>query len=152
MGPEEKLDKLNISLPVVTKPIGSYIPCMIVDNYAYISGQPPKMIDGSFATGKVGEGIDLETARLHARHCGLSILSALKSEIGSLNRVEQVVKLTGFVSCSSDFYDQPKVINGCSDLMLEIFGQNGVHARSAVGTNSLPMNISVEIEAIFKFK
>ena len=151
MKPEEKLKKLNIILPEVTKPIGSYVPCLIIDNFAYISGQPPKLSDGSFATGKIGDDIDLKTAQLHARQCGLSILSALKSEIDSLDRVEQVVKLTGFVSCKSDFYDQPKVINGCSDLMLEIFDQKGVHSRSAVGANSLPMGISVEIEAIFKF-
>jgi len=152
MKPEEKLKKLNIILPEVTKPIGSYVPCLIIDNFAYISGQPPKLPDGSFATGKIGDDIDLKTAQLHARQCGLSILAALRSEIDSLDRVEQVVKLTGFVSCKSDFYDQPKVINGCSDLMLEIFDQKGVHSRSAVGANSLPMDISVEIEAIFKFK
>ena len=147
MKPEEKLKKLNIILPEVTKPIGSYVPCLLIDNFAYISGQPPKLPDGSFATGKIGDDIDLKTAQLHARQCGLSILA-----IDSLDRVEQVVKLTGFVSCKSDFYDQPKVINGCSDLMLEIFDQKGVHSRSAVGANSLPMGISVEIEAIFKFK
>jgi len=152
MTPEEKIKSLNINLDSVTKPIGSYIPCLIVDNFAYISGQGPKMEDGSFATGVVGKDIDVITAQDHAKRCGLAILSALRSEIGSLDKVEQVVKLNGFVCCHSEFYDQPKVINGCSNLMLEIFGSKGVHARAAVGVISLPANISVEIEAIFKIK
>ena len=150
MKPEEKLKKLNIILPEVTKPIGSYVPCLLIDNFAYISGQPPKLPDGSFATGKIGDDIDLKTAQLHARQCGLSILSALKSEIDSLDRVEQVVKLTGFVSCKSDFYDQPKVINGASDLIVSIFGDKGMHTRAAVSTNSLPLGVSVEVDAIFE--
>ncbi|MDA1283560.1 MAG: RidA family protein [Proteobacteria bacterium] len=149
---EEKIKNLNIILPNITKPLGSYTPCVLVDNFAYISGQAPLKENGSFETGVVGEDVNIHSAQNHARKCGLSILAALKNEIGSLDRVEQVVKLTGFVCSSSNFYDQPKVINGCSDLMLEIFGNKGIHARSAVGVTSLPLGISVEIEAIFKLK
>ena len=92
----------------------------------------------------------METAQIHAQRCGLAILSALKAEIGDLNRVQQLIKITGFVNCTNDFTKQPLVINGCSDLMKEVFGDRGVHARAAVGVNSLPLGFSVEIEAIFK--
>ncbi len=152
MTAEENIKKLNIILPSVNKPLGSYKPCVLIESLAYISGQPPLKNDGSFETGIVGDNIDIDNAKKHARKCGLSILAALKNEIGSLDRVEQVVKLTGFVCCKPDFYDQPKVINGCSDLMLEVFGDRGVHSRSAVGVISLPSGMSVEVEAIFKFK
>lgn len=152
MTAEENIKNLSITLPSLNKPLGSYKPCVLVDNFAYISGQAPIKNDGSFEMGIVGKNIDINDAKDHARKCGLSILAALKDEIGSLDRVEQVVKLTGFVCCEPDFYDQPKVINGCSDLMLEVFGDRGVHSRSAVGVISLPLGISVEIEAIFKIK
>ena len=149
---EENIKNLNIILPSLIKPLVSYKPCVLVDNFAYISGQAPIKNDGSFEMGVVGKNIDINDAKDHARKCGLSILSVLKNEIGSLDRVEQVVKLTGFVCCKHNFYDQPKVINGCSDLMLEVFGDKVVHSRSAVGVISLPLGISVEIEAIFKIK
>ena len=113
-------------------------------------GQGPLLEDGSFAKGKVGADVDLETAQNHARLCGLAILSALKNEIGSINRVDQLIKLTGFVNCLDNFTQQPQVINGCSDLMQKIFGEKGIHARAAVGVSSLPLGFSVEIEAIFK--
>jgi enamine deaminase RidA (YjgF/YER057c/UK114 family) len=100
----------------------------------------------------VGKDLDLETAQMHAQRCGLAILSALKAEIGDLNRVQQLIKITGFVNCTNDFTKQPLVINGCSDLMKEVFGDRGVHARAAVGVNSLPLGFSVEIEAIFKIR
>ena len=94
----------------------------------------------------------LETAQDHAKLCGLAILSALKNEVGSLNKVDQLIKLTGFVNCSENFTQQPLVINGCSNMMKDIFGEVGVHARAAVGVNSLPLGFTVEIEAIFKIK
>jgi enamine deaminase RidA (YjgF/YER057c/UK114 family) len=100
----------------------------------------------------VGKDLDLETAQMHAQRCGLAILSALKAEIGDLNRVQQLIKITGFVNCTNDFIKQPLVINGCSDLMKEVFGDKGIHARAAVGVNSLPLGFSVEIEAIFKIR
>tara|TARA_Y100000992_G_C21133911_1_gene427931 strand:+ start:202 stop:663 length:462 start_codon:yes stop_codon:yes gene_type:complete len=149
---ENNIEKLGLTLPTPAKPAGSYKPCVMVDNYAYISGQGPLLEDGTFAKGVVGKDINLETAQNHAQRCGLAILSALKCEIGDLNKVEKLIKLTGFVNCSDDFTQQPLVINGCSDLMKEVFGEKGVHARAAVGVNSLPLGFSVEIEAIFKIK
>ena len=150
MSIEKELIRLGLTLPTPAKPAGSYKPCIIVENTAYISGQGPLLDDGTFANGVVGKDIDLETAQFHAQRCGLAILSALKAEIGDLNKVQQVIKITGFVNCTNDFTKQPLVINGCSDLMKEVFGGRGVHARAAVGVNSLPLGFSVEIEAIFK--
>ena len=150
MSVDEELSRLGLILPSPAKPAGSYKPCIIVENTAYISGQGPLLDDGTFAKGVVGNDIDLDTAQIHAQRCGLAILSALKSEIGDLNRVQQLIKITGFVNCTNDFIKQPLVINGCSDLMKEVFGDRGVHARAAVGVNSLPLGFSVEIEAIFK--
>ena len=149
---ENNIEKLGLKLPNPAKPAGSYKPCVMIDNNAYISGQGPLLEDGTFAKGVVGKDINLETAQNHAQKCGLAILSALKNEIGDLNKVERLIKLTGFVNCSDDFTQQPLVINGCSDLMKEVFGEKGVHARAAVGVNSLPLGFSVEIEAIFKIK
>ena len=150
MSIEKELNRLGLTLPTPAKPAGSYKPCVIIENTAYISGQGPLLEDGTFAKGVVGNDLDLETAQFHAQRCGLAILSALKAEIGDLNKVQQLIKITGFVNCTNDFTKQPLVINGCSDLMKEVFGDKGVHARAAVGVNSLPLGFSVEIEAIFK--
>ena len=152
MSIEKELNRLGLTLPTPAKPAGSYKPCIIVENTAYISGQGPLLEDGTFAKGVVGKDLDLETAQFHAQRCGLAILSALKTEIGDLNKVKQLIKITGFVNCTDDFTKQPLVINGCSDLMKELFGDKGVHARAAVGVNSLPLGFSVEIEAIFQIQ
>ena len=152
MSIDKELTRLGLTLPAPAKPAGSYKPCIIADNTAYISGQGPLLDDGTFAKGVVGKDLDLETAQMHAQKCGLAILSALKAEIGDLNRVQQLIKITGFVNCTNDFIKQPLVINGCSDLMKEVFGDKGIHARAAVGVNSLPLGFSVEIEAIFKIR
>ena len=152
MSIDKKLTRLGLTLPAPANPAGSYKPCIIADNTAYISGQGPLLDDGTFAKGVVGKDLDLETAQMHAQRCGLAILSALKAEIGDLNRVQQLIKITGFVNCTNDFIKQPLVINGCSDLMKEVFGDKGIHARAAVGVNSLPLGFSVEIEAIFKIR
>ena len=152
MSVDKELSRLGLILPNPAKPAGSYKPCVIVDNTAYISGQGPLLDDGTYAKGIVGTDVDLETAQIHAQRCGLAILSALKAEIGDLNRVQQLIKITGFVNCTNDFTKQPLVINGCSDLMKEVFGDKGIHARAAVGVNSLPLGFSVEIEAIFKIR
>ncbi len=152
MSIDKELTRLDLTLPAPAKPAGSYKPCIIADNTAYISGQGPLLDDGTFAKGVVGKDLDLETAQMHAQRCGLAILSALKAEIGDLNRVQQLIKITGFVNCTNDFIKQPLVINGCSDLMKEVFGDKGIHARAAVGVNSLPLGFSVEIEAIFKIR
>ena len=108
--------------------------------------------DGTFAQGVVGKDLDLETAQNHAQRCGLAILAALKIEIKNLDKVTQLIKITGYVNCLNDFTQQPQVINGCSDLMKNVFGEKGVHARAAVGVNSLPLGFSVEIEAIFQIQ
>ena len=150
MSIDKELTRLGLILPAPANPAGSYKPCIIADNTAYISGQGPLLDDGTFAKGVVGKDLDLETAQMHAQRCGLAILSALKAEIGDLNRVQQLIKITGFVNCTNNFTKQPLVINGCSDLMKEVFRDRGVHARAAVGVNSLPLGFSVEIEAIFK--
>ena len=152
MSIDKELTRLGLTLPVPANPAGSYKPCIIADNTAYISGQGPLLDDGTFAKGVVGKDLDLETAQIHAQRCGLAILSALKAEIGDLNRVQQLIKITGFVNCTNDFIKQPLVINGCSDLMKDVFGDKGIHARAAVGVNSLPLGFSVEIEAIFKIR
>ena len=152
MSIDKELTRLGLTLPVPANPAGSYKPCIIADNTAYISGQGPLLDDGTFAKGVVGKDLDLETAQMHAQRCGLAILSALKAEIGDLNRVQQLIKITGFVNCTNNFIKQPLVINGCSDLMKEVFGDKGIHARAAVGVNSLPLGFSVEIEAIFKIR
>ena len=146
MSIDRELTRLGLTLPAPAKPAGSYKPCIIADNTAYISGQGPLLDDGTFAKGVVGKDLDLETAQIHAQRCGLAILSALKAEIGDLNRVQQLIKISGFVNCTNDFTKQPLVINGCSDLMKEVFGDRGVHARAAVGVNSLPLGFSVEIK------
>ena len=148
----DQLDRLGLTIPNPAKPAGSYKPCLIVDNIAYISGQGPLLEDGTFAKGIIGKDIDIETGQKHAQRCGLAILSALKNEVGDLNKVEQLIKITGFVNCTSDFTQQPTVINGCSDLMKEVFGGKGIHARAAVGVNSLHLGFTVEIEAIFKIR
>mgnify|MGYP001181156189 FL=1 len=149
---EDQLDRLGLTIPNPAKPAGSYKPCLIVDNIAYISGQGPLLEDGTFAKGVIGKDVDIETGQKHAQRCGLAILSALKNEVGDLDKVEQLMKITGFVNCISDFTQQPSIINGCSDLMKEVFGDKGVHARAAVGVNSLPLGFTVEIEAIFKIR
>ena len=149
---EDQLDRLGLTIPNPAKPAGSYKPCLIVDNIAYISGQGPLLEDGTFAKGIIGKDVGIETGQKHAQRCGLAILSALKNEVGDLNKVEQLIKITGFVNCTSDFTQQPTVINGCSDLMKEVFGGKGIHARAAVGVNSLPLGFTVEIEAIFKIR
>ena len=152
MNVETQLQRLGLKLPVPAKPAGSYRPCIIVENIAYISGQGPLLEDGTFEKGVVGKDLDLKTAQNHAQKCGLAILAALQEEIGDLNKVQQLIKLTGFVNCTNDFTSQPLVINGCSDLMKEVFGERGVHARAAVGVNSLPLGFSVEIEATFQIQ
>ena len=152
MSVDKELSRLGLILPNPAKPAGSYKPCVIVDNTAYISGQGPLLDDGTYAKGVVGTDVDLETAQIHAQRCGLAILSALKAEIGDLDKVQQLIKISGFVNCTNDFIKQPLVINGCSDLMKDVFGDKGIHARAAVGVNSLPLGFSVEIEAIFKIR
>ncbi|MCL6102490.1 MAG: RidA family protein [Bacteroidetes bacterium] len=146
-----RIKELNLQLPPVSAPKGLYRPLVIVDNLAYLSGHVSARLDGSLIQGKVGEALDVEAGKLAARASGLSLLATLRNELGSLNKVKRVVKLFGMVNATPDFDKHPYVINGCSELMTEVFGpENGVGARSALGVAGLPGNCTVEIEAVFE--
>ena len=140
---EQRLDELGITLPPVPTPAGNYVHAVRSGNLLFLSGKGP----GS-AFGKVGAQVSTEQAYQHARSVGLVLIAVMKSELGDLNRVKQIVKVLGMVNAVADFGEQPKVINGCSDLFVEVFGERGRHARSAVGMGSLPSQITVEIECI----
>lgn len=146
MNIEAKLEELGITLPQAAAPVASYQPLVVSGDTAYISGQLP-FVDGNLVTGKLGQDVTLERGQQAARACGLMILAQLKAA-GLLERVEQVVKLGGFVASVPNFTDQPKVVNGTSDLMTEVFGDAGRHARSAVGVPVLPLDAAVEVDAI----
>ena len=145
---DKKLKELGIELMEPTKPMANYVKAVRTGNLIFLAGHGPTLPDGSNITGKVGRDLTLEQGYNAARQTGISLLSTLKAEVGDLNKVKRVVKVLGMVNCHSDFIDQPKVINGCSDLLVAVFGEKGKHARSAVGMNSLPSNIAVEIEII----
>ncbi len=151
MQAEAKLAAMGIVLPPVPAPVANYLPYVIAGNLLYLSGQGPLYSDGHISVGKVGAEVSLEQARLDARQTGLNLLAAAKSALGDLDRVQQVVKVLGMVNAVPDFTEHPKVINGFSDLMAEVFGEKGRHARSAIGVGSLPYNQSVEIEVILQF-
>ncbi len=150
---EERLAELGYKLPPASSSVGIYRSVVVVDNMAYLAGHIPRTETGEIMRGKVGDSVTLETAQQAALRSGLAMLTSLKSELGSLNRVKRLVKTTGMVNCTPDFTDQPKVINGCSQLFKDLFGaEQGVGARSAVGMNSLPAGAIVEIEAIFELE
>ena len=134
-------------------PLANYVPYKVSDNVVYVSGQGPVLNGDLMYKGKVNEDISIEDGIKAAELCCINIIAALKKSInGDWNRLDSFLKLGGFVNCKDDFYDQPKIINGASDLLVKIFGDQGRHARFAVGSNALPMNISVEIDAIIKIK
>jgi enamine deaminase RidA (YjgF/YER057c/UK114 family) len=150
-GAEARLTQLKIELPPAPKAMGVYKPVLVSGNMAYASGHGPLKSDGSLITGRVGANLTLEQGKAAARQTGLAILASLRATLGSLDRVQRVVKVLGMVNSTLEFADHPKVINGCSELFAEVFGPDlGVGARSAVGMGSLPGNIAVEIEAIFE--
>jgi len=141
---------LNLQLPPAPPPAGVYRPVLVVDNFLYVSGQGPVNLDGSLMTGRAGDDLDKEQAKLAARQVGLTMLSTITTHFGSLDKIKRMVKVLGMVNCTPDFGQHPYVINGFSELMADIFGkENGIGARSAVGM-MLPGNIGVEIEAIFE--
>ncbi|MDV4158592.1 MULTISPECIES: RidA family protein [Rhizobium] len=146
--PYERLAALGIALPPPPPPIANFVTHVIEGNMLYLSGQGPREADGFMHAGKVGGGVSVEAAYGHARLTGINLLAVMQDALGDLSRVKRVVKLLGMVNAVPDFEDHPSVINGCSDLLIEVFGQAGEHARSAVGFGSLPGNITVEIEAI----
>jgi enamine deaminase RidA (YjgF/YER057c/UK114 family) len=152
MTPEEKIASLGLALPVVATPVANYVPYRWAGNLLYLSGQGPRLPNGGMGVGKVGHNLSIEEAYEHAKLTGLSLLASAKAAIGELSRIEAVIKLLGMVNAGPDFGDHPKVINGCSDLFVEVLGDAGRHARSAVGMGSLPGGISVEIEAILLIK
>lgn len=151
MSHEATFQSLRLELPPAPKPVAVYKPLVIFGNAAYVSGHGPLRTDGTLITGVVGRDLTLEEGKAAARQVGLAILATLREQLGSLNRVVRLVKLLGMVNSAPDFYDHPKVINGCSELFAEVFGaEAGIGARSAVGMGPLPGNIAVEIEAIFE--
>lgn len=143
MSIEDRLKELNIELPEIPGPGGNYVPAVRTGNLLYLSGK-----GSGPSTGKVGTDVDIETAYQDARRVGLVLIAVMKAELGSLDRVNRIVKVLGMVNSGPDFGEQPKVINGCSDLFVEVFGDKGKHARSAVGFVALPGQITVEIEVI----
>ena len=151
MSIETRLQELGITLPQAAAPVASYVPVVIHTGLAFVSGQV-SILDGERINGRLGEDMSLEDGILAARGCGLMILAQLKAALGSLDRVERVVKLGGFVNSTPDFTDQPKVVDGASDLMLEVFGEAGKHARAAVGVPALPLGVAVEVDAVVAIK
>jgi enamine deaminase RidA (YjgF/YER057c/UK114 family) len=151
MSAEARLAELKLELPPAPKPAGVYKPMVVIGNLAYVSGHGPLKSDKTMHTGKVGIDTDLNGGYAAARQTGLAILATLRANLGSLDRVRRVIKTLGMVNCAPDFGEHPKVINGFSDLMAEVFGpDHGVGARSAVGMGSLPGNITTEVEVIFE--
>lgn len=151
MTPDQQFEKLNLVLPPAPRPLGVYKPLLIVDKFIYVSGHGTVKEDRSLIIGRIGKDLTLEEGKLAARQVGLAILSTLKENLGSLNKIKRVVKVLGMVNATPDFERHPYVINGCSELFAQIWGEeNGVGVRSAVGMGSLPDNIPVEIEAVFE--
>lgn len=146
--PADRLAALGITLPASPPPVANFVTHVLEDRLLYLSGQGPREADGRMHRGKVGADVSVEEAYAHARLTGINLLAVMQEALGDLSRVRRVVKLLGMVNAEPDFADHPAVINGCSDLLVEVFGDKGRHARSAVGFGSLPGRITVEIEAI----
>lgn len=151
MSIEARLKELDITLPVAAAPVAAYVPAVLAGGLLHVSGQLP-FRDGALMTGRLGEDRDLDYGVEAARRCGLMLLAQIEAALGSLDRVEHVVKLGAFINSAADFTDQPKVANGASELMAEVFGEAGKHARSAVGVPVLPLGAVVEIDAIVQVK
>jgi enamine deaminase RidA (YjgF/YER057c/UK114 family) len=149
MTPEAKLASMGLTLPDIPSPMANYVPFKICNDVLYLSGQGPRQSDGTMPSGKVGRDVSVEVAYEHAKLVGLGLLAAAKAAAGELARIE-VLKVLGMVNAVPEFTDQPKVINGCSDLFVAVLGERGRHARSAVGMGSLPLQITVEIEAVMR--
>jgi enamine deaminase RidA (YjgF/YER057c/UK114 family) len=151
LNPQEKFESLGLSLPPAPQPLGIYKPYLVDGKYLYLSGHGPVQDDKSLIIGRIGEDLDIEAGKLAARQVGLTMLSTIVTNFGSLSKVKRVIKVLGMVNCTSDFLKHPYVINGCSELFAEVWGQeNGIGVRSAVGFGSLPDNIPVEVEALFE--
>lgn len=147
--PEAKLDELGIVLPPPMKPVATYVPYVITGNLLYVSGQVSATADGRII-GRLGENMELSAGQQAARICGINLIAQCKAAVGDLSRIKRVVKLGGFVNCAPGFVDIPQVVNGCSDLMVDVFGEAGRHARSAVACPTLPLGVAVEIDGVFE--
>ena len=151
--PEENFAKTGLTLPPAPTPLGVYKPCLVDGKYLYVSGHGTVQNDKSLIIGRIGADIDMHDGKLAARQVGLAILSTIKENLGSLNKVKRVIKVLGMVNCVPEFEKHPYIINGCSELFAEVWGpENGIGVRSAVGFGSLPDNIPVEIEALFELE
>ena len=150
---EDKINELKIKLPKAADPVGSYVAAKISNKMLFISGQISINEKGELIKGKLGKDLDTEAGYNAAKRCALSIVSQVKKACGNdLSKIKSCIKLTGFVNSTNDFVDQPKVINGASDMISSIFGEEGMHTRAAVSSNSLPLGVSVEVDAIFELK
>lgn len=150
MSIEDKLNEIGVTLPEAAAPAANYVPYVISGSYLYVSGQVPMAPDGLQYIGKLGENTSIENGQAAAKLCAINLLAQAKAALGDLDKVKRLVKLVGFVNSTPDFGDQPKVINGASDFMVEAMDERGRHARSAVGVAALPFGVAVEIEAIFE--
>ena len=151
MGAVENIKILNIELPKAPSPVGAYVAYKVINNLVYVSGQISLKSNGELIKGKLGLDLTIEQGQAAAQVCAINIISQIKAACsGDLNKVKNCVKLTGFVNSTNDFTDQPKVINGASELIAKVFEENGKHARAAVSVNSLPLGVAVEVEAIFE--
>mgnify|MGYP006102873147 FL=1 len=151
MGAVENIKILNIELPKAPSPVGAYVAYKVINNLVYVSGQISLKSNGELIKGKLGLDLTIEQGQAAAQVCAINIISQIKAACsGNLNKVKNCVKLTGFVNSTDDFTDQPKVINGASELIAKVFEENGKHARAAVSVNSLPLGVAVEVEAIFE--
>ncbi len=151
MTADQRFEQLGLSLPPAPSPLGVYKPCLIDGKYLYVSGHGPFRNDKSLIIGRVGKELNIEDGKLAARQVGLTILSTIKSNVGSFDKIKRVIKVFGMVNCISEFEKHPYIINGCSELFAAVWGEeNGIGVRSAVGMGSLPDNIPVEIEALFE--
>ena len=147
---DARLGELGITLPTPAAPAANYVPFVRTGNLLFVSGQLPMGPNGLAHVGRLGDGVDIDTGRAAARLCAINLIAQVKAAIGDLEKLVRVVKLTGFVNSAADFGDQPKVVNGASDLMVEVFGERGRHSRSAVGAAGLPFGAAVEVEGIFE--
>ncbi|MBL0741904.1 RidA family protein [Chryseolinea lacunae] len=145
---DKKLKELNIELLTPTKPVANYVKAVRTGNLIFISGQGPAKADGTYMLGKLGKDLTIEQGYVAAKQTGIGVLSTLKAEIGDFNKIKRIVKVNGWVNCTPDFIDQPKVVNGFSDLMVAVFGEKGKHARAAMGVNSLPNGMVIEVEMV----
>lgn len=152
MSADARISELNLTLPAPQKPAGTYVPVVRTGNLIYVSGHGPQLPDGAYLKGVVGDELTEEQGKTAARQTGLCILSTVRHYLGSLDRVVRLVKVLGMVNATPDFERHPAVINGFSDLLVEVFGENGKGARSAVGMGSLPNRIAIEVEAIFEIR